>query len=177
MVYYYYYYYLPELKNKLAILVTQYVVRLLLWSQDFVHRTPAHSSVSGCSRRNHLVSFDYKQPAGFEGSHSKLGDLFVLSQKQTTLLPEPHWPHFSQTLGRGVDPTGDRSYPPWNHPHLPTLWFSLFLKSPFSLFWGGGRRPFSSFQLTPLRNRLIDAVETYSLTRLITQYTGWPKKK
>jgi len=23
---------------------------------------------------------------------------------------------FQQNLGGGVDPTGDRSYPPWNHP-------------------------------------------------------------
>jgi len=37
------------------------------------------------------------------------------------------WRHFSKTLGWGVDPTGNRFYPPWNHPNLSTLW--LFLKT------------------------------------------------
>jgi len=26
---------------------------------------------------------------------------------------------FQQNLGKGLDPTGDRSYPPWNHVPLP----------------------------------------------------------
>jgi len=48
---------------------------------------------------------------------------------------------FSKNLGVRVDPAGDRSYPPWKHPKLSTLWLSLFLKSLFSLSLEGGRPP------------------------------------
>jgi len=62
----------------------------------------------------------------------------------------------------GIDPTGDRSYLPWNHPHPQEILIQsglvkyLFLKSPFSLSLGVGRPP---PQLTPL---IVDTVTSLS---------------
>ena len=42
------------------------------------------------------------------------------------------WRHFIKTLG--VDPTGDRFYPPWKHPHPRRYWLSTVDSRPRPTF-------------------------------------------